>query len=77
MDKIQKLLKKVSPKDRDRILAAYYDILSHRWINLDKKKLKGEQGWRVRIGKYRIKFYIDKDGDPAISDIFRRDDHSY
>lgn len=77
MDKIQKLLKKVPPKDRDRILAAYYDILNRRWEHLDKKKLKGEESWRVRIGKYRIKFYIDQDGDPAVCDIFRRDDHSY
>ena len=28
---------------RDRILAAYYDILNHRWAHLDKKKLKGEE----------------------------------
>lgn len=40
MDKIQKLLKKVPPKDRDRILAAYYDILNRRWEHLDKKNLK-------------------------------------
>lgn len=77
MDKIEKLLKRTPEKDREKILEAYYKILNHEWEHLDKKKLSGNLGYRVRVGNYRIKFIIDEDGDPAVYDIERRSSNTY
>ena len=76
MDKIEKLLKKVHGKDRDRILIAYYKIRSRGWVGLDMKKLSPQAGWRVRVGDFRIKF-IETDGKIIVYDIQRRGDHTY
>ena len=76
MNKIEKLLAKATKKDRDKIKSTVALVKSRQWDNLDIKKLSGFDEWRVRVGKYRIKFYI-RENNVIIYDIFRRDDHSY
>ncbi|HEY4508848.1 MAG TPA: type II toxin-antitoxin system RelE/ParE family toxin [Candidatus Paceibacterota bacterium] len=59
MNKIEKFLKKLIPKDRDSAEKTINSILSGKFDNLDIKKLQGfDKKYRVRIGKMRIQFYI-------------------
>lgn len=59
MNKIEKFLKKLIPKDRDSAEDAISGILSGKFDNLDIKKLQGfDNKYRVRVGKMRIQFYI-------------------
>lgn len=76
MGKIQKLLKKVQEKDRDRILNACYKIRGRDWTGLDIKKLSPQAGWRVRVGNFRIKFK-ESGQQIIIYDIRRRSSHTY
>ena len=66
IDKIQKLLSKIPKKDRQRIIETIELILSRRWGALDVKKLSGFNEWRARVGDFRIKFYMQKDGKVTI-----------
>ncbi|MEK7523773.1 MAG: hypothetical protein AAB588_01955 [Patescibacteria group bacterium] len=77
MDKIQKLLAALPRKDRARIEHAVEEIAARQWRHLDIKKLSSREGWRVRIGNFRIKFYVQSDGRAIIYDIQRRGDHTY
>ena len=57
MDKKEKFLNKIPVIDRERILEAIDKILIGDITFLDIKKLKGSDNqFRVRVGKYRIKF---------------------
>lgn len=76
MNKIEKLLAKAIKKDRDKIKSTVALIRSRQWNNLDIKKLSGFDEWRVRVGRYRIKFYL-RENSIIIYDIFRRNSHSY
>ena len=78
MDKIEKALKKLTPRERERIKDILTAIKSRRLKNLDVKKLKGrEDVFRVRKGKIRIVYRIDGKGDIFILTIERRSDTTY
>lgn len=77
MDKIAKLLKKLSPKERERIEETLALLLSGDTTSLDIKKLKGvDDVYRVRIGDVRVIF--KKDGkEILVLEISRRDEGTY
>lgn len=78
MDKIQKFLNKLDSKNRERIDRTIVLIIAREWLSLDIKKLSSREGWRVRVGDFRIKFYINIIEDKVIFyDIQRRGDHTY
>lgn len=77
MDKIQKFLNKLNSKNRERIDRTIVLIIAREWLNLDIKKLSPREGWRVRVGDFRIKFYINLEDKAIIYDIQRRGDHTY
>lgn len=77
MDKIAKLLKKLSAKEREQIEVSLVALLSGKTENLDIKKLKGTDDiFRVRAGPLRIIFKKERD-DIRILDIARRDENTY
>ena len=76
MDKIQKFLAKLAPKDRERIDKTIVLIIARAWLGLDIKKLSVNH-WRVRVGGFRIKFYLNTVDKVIIYDIQRRGDHTY
>lgn len=76
MDKIKKFLAKLAPKDRERIDKNIVLIIDRAWLGLDIKKLSANH-WRVRVGSFRIKFYLSQDDRVIIYDIQRRGDHTY
>lgn len=69
-------MRKLSIPDRHRITTAVSLIHSNNYQMLDIKKLSGFETYRVRIGKFRIKF-IKHETFNEIIDIIRRNDNTY
>jgi mRNA-degrading endonuclease RelE of RelBE toxin-antitoxin system len=78
MDKISKALEKFSNKDKDIIKNILLKIKNNFLLGLDLKKLKNKNDiFRVRKGKVRIIFKIEKDRQVNILAIERRSDKTY
>lgn len=77
MNKIKKLLRKLSKEDKERIESAISLIHDNNFDMLDFKKLSGSRDMcRVRVGKFRIKFRIHLNYN-EILEIVRRNDNTY
>lgn len=77
MDKIEKILRRMSLKDRLKIAATKNLILGRKFDQLDIKKLQGyECIYRVRIGNYRI-IYFDDGNEIILKAIKKRDESTY
>jgi mRNA-degrading endonuclease RelE of RelBE toxin-antitoxin system len=73
MDKIEKLLRKISKKDRESLLGML-DLTLRGDKNLNIIKIKNTDFFRVRHGKFRIIFHKDN-GEVIIDSIkFRNED---
>jgi mRNA interferase RelE/StbE len=76
-DKITKFFKKLSVKERDRMLAATKSIRGGDTQGLDIKKIKGHDDlYRIRIGRIRI-IYFDNGDNFEIKHAGFRDDQTY
>ncbi|MFA6135765.1 MAG: hypothetical protein WC705_00120 [Candidatus Paceibacterota bacterium] len=77
MDKIEKALSKLSPKERNWVSVLLGLILQNKLTGIDIKKLKGrEDVFRAKKGKIRIIFRV-KDKEIYILAIERRTDTTY
>ena len=77
MKKNEKFLNKIPLLDKEKILVAMNSILADNLLFLNVKKLSGiENTYRVRIGKFRIKF-IKHATHNEIIEITRRSDNTY
>ena len=77
MDKIEKQLRSIPEKDRERIFLVLEQLLQRNFSALDRKKLKGfESIFRVRIGNYRI-IYFDDGKSIFLKAIRRRNEATY
>jgi len=74
MDKIAKLLKKISPRDRDIILSLVQKLMAND-KSLKFIKLKNSDFYRLRHGNLRIIFH--KDNGIIIDSIKLRNDNTY
>jgi mRNA-degrading endonuclease RelE of RelBE toxin-antitoxin system len=64
VDRIQKALNNLSPKERKHISLILGDIRKGEVNDYDVKKLKGHDGiYRVRKGSFRIIYRITKEGE--------------
>ena len=78
VDKIQKALDKLSPKEKKIIDDLFGKIKNKQLANLDLKKLKGRDDiYRVRKGEMRIIYRLDTNGGIIILEIGRRNDSTY
>lgn len=78
MNKIDKYIKKLIPKEREAMLDVLERIKHGILADLDMKKLKGYANlFRVRKGKTRFIFHLDINGSPVIDDVDRRGDNTY
>jgi mRNA-degrading endonuclease RelE of RelBE toxin-antitoxin system len=78
MNKIDKYLHKLPPKEREMLNILIDQIECCDLINLDIKKLKGYfNSYRVRKGNTRIIFHFDAIGRAIIDSIQRRSDNMY
>lgn len=77
MDRIDKVLKKLTAKDRENIKAILYKLYSRDLTGLDIKKLRGREDiFRVRKGGMRIIYRI-RDKEIYILKIERRSENTY
>lgn len=77
MDKISKLLKKLSPKERERLEETLTILLSNDTSSLDIKKLKGvDDVYRVRDGDLRVIFQ-KQEKEIRVLEVSRRDEDTY
>ena len=78
MDKLQKLLKRVSREDRVLILETINQLHNGNTDNLSIVKLSGEdKSYRVRVKHYRIIFHYDAFGDVSIDRVRKRNENTY
>lgn len=81
MDRIEKALKKLTSKERDRvkiILSVLNSNNTNNMASLDIKKLKERNDiFRVRKGKIRILYRVDERGSIYILKISRRNEKTY
>ncbi|HEY4488909.1 MAG TPA: hypothetical protein VJA87_00270 [Candidatus Paceibacterota bacterium] len=79
MDKLTKLFKRLSQKEKDRLDETITNIIAGKIGTLDLKKLKGiEDTYRVRSGTFRI-IFRKRSGmdDIEVLEVSRRDEHTY
>ena len=76
MDKISKFIKKIDPKDAEKIADILEKLILNDLKSLDIKKLKGSQNlFRIRFGKYRVIY--TKDDEIRILEISQRKEDTY
>ena len=68
MDKITKLLKKISKKDRERLLAIVEKLSERKFDNLNIKKVAKTDFYRARSGRFRIIFHHEGKGNEVVID---------
>lgn len=76
MDKIEKLLRKISKKQREYLLRIIEKLLSDNKKGLDIKKLKNTDFYRLRSGRFRIIFHKENK-EIIIDGIKLRDENTY
>jgi len=77
MDNITKLFKKISKKERDILKALVIDLQDkHTRKNLDIKKLKNSDFYRIRKSKFRIIFHLEEK-NVVIDSITLRNEKTY
>ena len=57
--KAQKSLAKLKKKQRDKIVQSIFDLANDPCSKA--KKLKGREGYRIRVGDYRVIYEIEND----------------
>jgi len=77
VDKIQKVLDKLSLQEKEWIKSLLFKIKNNDLLGLDLKKLKGHEDiFRVRKGKIRV-IYRLQNGQIKLLAIERRNDNTY
>ena len=77
MDKIRKLFKRISAKDKDAILEAVRKLSDDNLRNeLDIKKIEDTDFYRIRKGRYRIIFHY-QNSTPFVDSITIRNEKTY
>ena len=78
VDRIEKVLRTLSQKERQEIEALLTRIKRRDIASLDVKKLKGyHDTYRVRKGTFRVIFHIASEDDVRIIAVERRSDTTY
>ena len=76
MDKIEKLLRKITKKQREFLLGIIEKLLNGKNEGLDIKKLKDTDFYRLRSGRFRI-IYHKENKEIIIDAIKIRDENTY
>lgn len=76
MNKIEKLLRKVNPQNRQRLLNIIQKLVNNQLTDVDIKKIVNSDFYRVRSGRFRIIFHKDQLTKEAVIDSvqLRRED---
>ncbi|MBI4235046.1 hypothetical protein HY604_01975 [Candidatus Peregrinibacteria bacterium] len=74
MDKIQKILNKLTKKKRQQILEIWRKIINNDLADLKPKKLKGFANYyRIRSGNMRLVYKIENSTNILINIDYRKD----
>lgn len=77
MDKIEKMLRKLRPKEQKAVLLIMMQLKKDFRKIPHLKPLAGKKNWyRIRMGNYRIIFVVE-DKQVEIRRIIKRDDQTY
>jgi mRNA interferase RelE/StbE len=77
MGKIEKQLRKIPERYRERVFVAIERLMMRDFSALDRKQLRGyENIFRIRVGNYRI-IYHDDGEEILLKAIRRRDETTY
>ncbi len=77
-DRIEKVLAKLSAKERAKLIELIGLIISGRFSGMDMKKLKGHaSAYRIRKGDFRIIFTMTSQNNIRIIALERRADTTY
>jgi len=74
MNDIEKLLSKVSPQDKIRLVLA---IDATKSGMLTGVKMKGSNFYKVRVGHFRIIYSIKENGRVVVDEVRRRNEKTY
>ena len=74
--KIEKLLRKISRQDRQRLLEATEKLIQGETNGLKIKKITNSDFYRLRLGRFRIIFHYEKK-EVIIDSIKLRDKNMY
>lgn len=78
MDKIQKILNKLTKKENEAMTMIMFQILEDYTKIPGLKKLKNfRDHYRVRVGSYRVIFQVLENGKAEIRRVTKRDDQTY
>jgi mRNA-degrading endonuclease RelE of RelBE toxin-antitoxin system len=78
MDRIEKLFRKILRKDRDVLQKTVSGLsISSGWRKLKAVKLKNSDFYKLRKGRYRIIFHLDKDERAIIDSVKLRNEKTY
>jgi len=78
VDKINKALNKLSPKDREKLQQAFLLVVLGQTQGLNIKKLKGHQHlYRLRVGNARLVYLHPQGQQPVVLFVGRRNDQTY
>lgn len=76
MDKIEKLFRKISPKDRAALKSLIEELLLGKKVS-GVKKLEGSEFFRLRKGNFRIIFHYDQSKRAIIDSVRLRQEDTY
>jgi len=76
MNKIEKLLRKINKKNRERLLKLILKLLQDNKKGLNIKKLINTDFYRLRSGRFRIIFHYENK-EIIIDSIKLRDENTY
>jgi len=76
MKGIEKLLRKISKKDRQRLLEVVEKLIQGKIKGLNIRKVTNSDFYRLRSGRFRIIFHYDKK-EIIIDSIRLRDKNTY
>ena len=77
MRDIEKLLRKISKKDRQMLLGIIEALTQKNHTGLAIKRLQGNDFYRVRKGTFRIIFHYNKNKETVIDSIRIRNESTY
>ena len=76
MDKIEKLLRKISGQDRQKLLEVTEKLIRREVKGLSVKKITNSDFYRLRSGRFRIIFHYEKK-EVIIDSIKLRNENTY
>ncbi|MBU3918804.1 hypothetical protein KKC63_02775 [Patescibacteria group bacterium] len=76
MDKIEKLLRKISKQDRQRLLELIEKLIHRETKGLNIAKIKTTDFYRLRAGRFRIIFHYNQT-EIIVDSIKQRDKKTY